>query len=122
VTDYDETAVLTHYVWEHYQHLMTDFERRVGAAIIARTKAAASSSEDVGRLLNKRWGAEGNPEIDAALSHGHEVFRRRVCERVLTDNGGEVFVNRCSRCARVVRTPKASQCFWCGHDWHGGRG
>ena len=28
------------------------------------------------------------------------------------------FVNRCPACNRVVRTPEAKQCFWCGHDWH----
>lgn len=27
-------------------------------------------------------------------------------------------VNRCPACTRVVRAPEASQCLWCGHDWH----
>jgi hypothetical protein len=54
-----------------------------------------------------------------ALADGVEVFRRRVCRRVLAERGAEVFVNRCPTCRRVVRTPQARQCLWCGFDWHG---
>jgi hypothetical protein len=120
--EYDDEAELTRYVWDYYQSLMTDFERRVGTAIIGRTKAAASTSPDVARMLNERWGQVGDSEIDAALAEGAEAFRRRVCRSVLSERGRDLFVNRCPRCNRVVRTPHARQCFWCGHDWHGDHG
>jgi hypothetical protein len=74
---YDQEAELTRYVWDHSQHLMTDFERRVGLAILGRAKAA-SSSPDMARLLRERWGQAGDPDIDAALADGPEVYRRRV--------------------------------------------
>lgn len=115
---YDEEAELTRYIWDHYSSLMTDFERRVGAAIIGRMKAASSDNPIMTRLLNERWGRAGDPGIDAALANGVETFRRRVAQRVLVEHGSEVFVNRCPTCHRVVRTPRAQQCFWCGADWH----
>jgi rRNA maturation endonuclease Nob1 len=27
-------------------------------------------------------------------------------------------INRCPACKRIVRTPRAQHCLWCGHDWH----
>jgi len=115
---YDEDRELTRYVWDYHEHLMTDFERRVGKAIFSRGKAAAGSRA-VSQLLNRLWGLTDDAEVNAALTVGEEVFRRRVCQRVLAEFGSEVFINRCPQCNRVVRTPKALQCFWCGCDWHG---
>lgn len=34
--NYDEEAQLARYVWDHFQRLMTQFEREVGTAISAR--------------------------------------------------------------------------------------
>jgi hypothetical protein len=118
VVEYDEDRELTRYVWDYYQRLMTEFERRVGRAIIGRAKAAAVGISEMAGLLHRRWGEVGVPEVEAALADGPEVFRRRVRDRLLAERGSEVFVNRCPRCARVVRTPQARQCFWCGFDWH----
>jgi hypothetical protein len=109
----DDEAALTHYVWEHHQDLMTDFERRVGRAILGREKAAVASSPSAARLLHERWGKAGDPDIEAALGDGSEAYRRRVCRRVLTEHGATVHVNRCPACSRVVRTPPAQQCVWC---------
>lgn len=117
--EYDEDRVLTRYVWDHFAGRMTDFERRVGDAIIGREKAAHVGA-NVSDALMARWGRTDDPEINAALADGAEAFRRRVRERVLAEAAGAVFVNRCPRCERVVRTPLARQCLWCGHDWHDG--
>ena len=111
---YDEESELTRYVWDHYLPLVTDFERRVGTAIIWRQKAVASGSPQMARTFGKT----DDPEIGFALSEGAEAFRRRVRGRLLVEHAGEVFVNRCPNCERVVRTPRAQQCLWCGHDWH----
>jgi hypothetical protein len=115
---YDEEAELTSYVWSHFEQLMTDFERRVGRAATAREKAGGSQGEAMRRMLSERWGLIGDPDVDEALADGSEAFRRSVCRRVLAERGDSI-VNRCPRCRRVVRTPKAQQCFWCGNHWHG---
>jgi hypothetical protein len=118
LVEYDEEGELTRYVWNHYQRLMTEFERRVGRAIISREKASASQSPQMQAAVSRLWGAIDDPEVSAALADGPQSFRRRVCERLLSESGAEVFVNRCPTCARVVRSPQARQCFWCGFDWH----
>jgi hypothetical protein len=116
--EYDEDAVLTQYVWDYYQMLMTDFERRVGFAILGRMKAADTGNPQVARLLKERWGAVSDPEVEAALAEGEEAFRRRVRQRLFSEHGDDIFINHFPRCRRVVRTPRARQCFWCGWDWH----
>ncbi len=116
---YDEDAELTRYVWGHYAHLLSDFEQQVGRAAIGREKAAASGSPAMFLVLSERWGRSGDLDIDAALSSGPESFRRAACRRLLSERGVDVTINRCPQCRRVVRTPAARQCLWCGHDWHG---
>jgi hypothetical protein len=118
VVEDDEDRELTRYVWYHYQRLMTEFEWRVGRAIIRRAKLAAGGQAETAMAAHRRWCEVGVPEVEAALADGPEVFRRRVRDRLLSERGLEVFVNRCPRCSRVVRTPQARQCFWCGFDWH----
>ncbi len=115
--EYDEERELTRYVWDHYQELMTEFEQRVGWAHLAEGKAAAGH-QGVAEFILRRRSIAGDPEAEAALADGVEAFRQRVCRRVLAERGAEAFVNRCPRCRRVVRTPRARQCLWCGFDWH----
>jgi hypothetical protein len=116
--DYVEDLELTRYVWDNYQRFLTAFEWRVGRAIHGRTKAAASQSPEMASALNRHFGAVGDAEVEVALIDGFEAFRRRVRNRLLSEHTAAVFVNRCSKCQRVVRTPLARQCFWCGFDWH----
>lgn len=117
---YDDESELTRYIWNNFEPLMTDFERRVGRAILARQKAVAARGESTKRMLSTRWGLVGDAEVDSALAAGPEPFRRSVGKRILLECG-EAIVNRCPRCSRVVRTPRARQCLWCGHDWHATR-
>src|SRR5262249_33724063 len=115
--EYDDEAEVTRFVWDHYQRLMTAFERRVGAAIIGRLMAASASGAMAAGILEK-LGEVGEPEIEAALAEGLESYRRRIARRLLQERGPELNLNRCPRCNCVTRTPKARQCFWCSHDWH----
>jgi hypothetical protein len=116
---YDEEAELARYVWNHFAHLLSAFEQQVGRAVLAREKAVASSNPAMSRRLSERWGQAGDSRVEATLSAGPEAFRLAVRRRVLAERGSEVIINRCPCCRRVVRTPTARQCFWCGHDWHG---
>ncbi len=70
------------------------------------------------RLLRERWGAQNHADVVAAISDGPDAFRDRVRDRLLAECADEIFINRCSRCSRVVATPRAQQCLWCGHTWH----
>ena len=115
--DYNEDDKLTAYIWNHYTHLMTDFERRVESAIILRTKVERNSDPRMADMLRQRWGGADAPAITAALQQGTDVFRQQVCKRLLAAYGDQMFINRCPACQRIVRTPKARLCVWCGHTW-----
>lgn len=120
--DYDETRVLTSYVWSHCQHLMTDVERRADRAGMIGIKAAAAEERgnaSLARALSKHRDSVGGPEIEAALSDGWDAFRQRVLRRLLADDAVRAMINRCPQCCRIVRSPLARQCLWCKHVWRG---
>jgi len=45
-------------------------------------------------------------------------FRSRVALRILVRHRDAVTVARCPQCSRILASPTAQQCLWCGHDWH----
>jgi hypothetical protein len=119
--NYNDSDEVISYVWNHFQHLMSDLERRTGLAIIGRQKADAAKrakSPTLAKILDLDWGLTRDSQVNEALKEGPAVFRQRVCERLLATQASALQINRCPQCSRVVRTPKAKQCFWCGHDWH----
>ena len=60
---------------------------------------------------------EPGPVVRRLLADGPIEFKRRIAERVLHEHGDAVFLNLCPRCHGLCRTPKALQCFRCGHSW-----
>lgn len=93
---------------------MTHFEKLGWKAAIARSKAEHSSGR-MREILLEKWGRQNDPRVVEALSQGVDAFQEAVRDRVLRDHP-EV-VNRCPRCARLARTPKAKQCRWCYFQW-----
>jgi hypothetical protein len=114
--EYDEPSVLTEYVCSYCVPQMTDLERAGLKALHARVKAANSDSARVRDMIVRKWSGQGDPAIIAALSAGEAAFRDAVRDRVLRDH--PELINRCPKCNRVARTPRAKQCRWCFHDWH----
>ena len=118
--NYDENTILTGYIWHHYAHLMTGFERKVGNEILKLQKAEAYSRGDLSKFeeLKERYGCNKDPDVTKALEVGHVVFQEQVRNRLSRNNADEINVNHCPECKRIVRTPKAKQCLWCGYSWH----
>ena len=104
---------LTVYIFRYYEHLLTKAEREahfginwfeVGGqyGLTPVSVASQSSSSEV-------------RDFDAL---GKVEFHRRVVERILQEHSAEVILNRCSECEGLCRTPRARQCFRCGHSWY----
>jgi hypothetical protein len=111
---YDEENVLAEYVAANFAHLMNEFEKKVYRLSIQREKAANGSAH---RL--PRWIAEAGHEAAVASEAGYHSVKRQISQRIVNDvTAGEIIVSRCPNCSRIVRTPLAKQCLWCGHDWH----
>ena len=115
--EYDEEAVLTKYIWDNYYGLLTHLEKLAAKAVANQAKSSASGSR-MASIIAERWGEKLDPQVVEALEHGPDEFRRRVRDRILHKESDKVVINRCPVCQRIVRTPKAKQCLWCGHDWH----
>jgi hypothetical protein len=118
--DYDDDRELAAYVWDNHPEYLTPTEARAGLAVSAAAKAAAGSP-DMAVFVRKRHGLDDDAAVESELAGGTDAFRLRAAERILREHADAVVVNRCPRCRRVVRTPRAAQCFWCGFDWHPAR-
>ena len=116
--DYDEEEELTRYVLSYNGGLMTTLENWIVRAIHAEQKADSVQSEHIASLLRSRLGRLSDDKVAHALEAGPIACRRSIRDRLLRDHGDLIEINRCPSCFRVVRTPRARQCFWCGHDWH----
>jgi predicted RNase H-like HicB family nuclease len=117
-TWYDEEEELRRYIWGFCKHLLTDLERRADHVAFVRAKYSGADREEERRFWLKNNGVTESPDVDRVLSAGWEAFRESVFQRIVSERG-ESILNRCPRCRRIVKTPKARQCLWCGHDWHG---
>ena len=117
MNEYDETAVLQWYVLNYYRHLASDQESLALKALIAEEKAAASGKQ-AAKVFRERWGIESDPSVREALSQGEEAFKQALVRRLLREHAGEIHINRCPQCSRIVQTPRARICRWCFHDWH----
>lgn len=119
IKEYDEDAVLTKYIWSNYIEYATDWERKVNLAIILNWRAEVYEDPVIGYKYNKQLGEGFKDDINAHNEvKNPNAFRNKVRGRILKEHKGDVFINRCSQCNKIVRTPKAKQCFWCGYDWH----
>jgi hypothetical protein len=117
VKPYDEEREIAKYVWGHYGDLFTAAEKRAYWPYIWERMRVEKGRDVVGLEWTSNRVAE-DAEVMALLVDGVEAFHRRAAQRVLAEHGQQVFLNRCPRCGRLVRTPKAQQCLWCGNDWH----
>src|SRR5688572_28960558 len=102
---YDGPSVLTEYVCSYCVPQMTDLERAGLKALHARAKAKSTDSARVRDMILRKWSGQGDPVVVAALSKGEDAFRAAVRDRVLRDH--PELVNRCPKCNRVARTPRA---------------
>jgi hypothetical protein len=113
---YDETSELTEYLWQHHLELFSEAERKALWAVFAERKSTGGSNGIKARIWEQHRLAD-DPAVMQHLSEGTEAFYRRAAQRVFAEHA-EISVNRCPACHRIVRTPKAKQCFWCGNDSH----
>jgi hypothetical protein len=85
---------LTRYILNRYEHLMTDFERRVGIAIDGREVAEHQKDPTLAEKTRRGWGRVGEPAIDGALRDGNDTFRQRVRDRLLAEFPDQIDLKR----------------------------
>lgn len=117
---YDERDVLVDYIYD--SKLMTSDEELATEVMVVRLQAQGlmqDGEEEAAEHLLSEKGQLDNEEVNRLLKDGEHAFQARVVDRLIqADATGELTINRCPECSKVVRTKLAKQCLWCGHDWH----
>ncbi|MGE3241380.1 MAG: hypothetical protein AB7G28_07835 [Pirellulales bacterium] len=119
---YDEQQELHRYVSRFKFDLMTPLERRAQRLGMLREKARHTDNADVRKRFLAQYEAEADAEallLIGADLNGVRAFQASVEARIDGEIAiGRMAINRCPACDRIVQTPLACQCLWCGHDWH----
>jgi len=110
---YDEELAVEFYVLRHYRHLLTDVER-------ATLDEGLAHWWDDSREQMHEWGAHARaasvapPWEPLPLDPRHVAFARSVVARLRAEHGDAIAIARCVACTRVLRSPEALACPWCG--------
>jgi ribosomal protein L37AE/L43A len=84
-------------------------EEEVLKAYLNRHYRSAFMTEEEAEFLKKPAPPERSKE-------GQKI-RRRITERMVK-NADKLRVARCPECERILESPRAGQCLWCGNKFH----
>lgn len=115
--EYDDDRELTRYIWRNYLRFLSPEESLAYKALLGTVKAETATPK-MRRRLREHWGHVDDPDVVSMFADGSDAFRDRVRDRILRDHSDAILINRCSECSKIVVTPEARQCLWCGHNWH----
>jgi len=106
------------YIRSYYSHLFTALERKALSHAIFSSKLEAYGREKWEQRYLERGLVSTDPAVLNLLSNGYPSFVLVAAERALATYGDRIYLNRCRKCDRLARTPRAKQCRHCGYDWH----
>jgi hypothetical protein len=116
---YDEQEAVDWYVARFWTHYLDEDDKRCHDFGMRLAKALGLPESPWGQQVLAEWQRCTAQGLREALAEGFPGLRERLWQKVLGGfRTGNLLVNRCPKCNRVVRTPRARQCLWCGNDWH----
>lgn len=104
------------YIFRFYSHLFTEKEQEAYHHHENAKHIDETNKSRIAFLKQKKL-ISTDPEVLELLKDGETAFKKRTAERVLRDTYYQVFINKCKRCGKLTRTPKARQCRYCNHRW-----
>lgn len=109
------------YIIRYYNHLLSGEEKSM---IEHATSSLALSPETIGGLLKEINWIEKNADTSTYFNMNTAPFRITtdsfdilIATKIMEKHSNNVFLNYCSTCGLLARTPFAKQCR-CGNDWH----
>jgi hypothetical protein len=112
--DFTEICYLAYYLVYYFGSELTDSQRQMLWACHTARLIADRPDRREG-ILKK---SDADPDIvDDVIRAGIVDDIRETVAEVMECSGDRIFINRCPKCARLVSTPKAKLCLWCGHNW-----
>ena len=116
--EYHEEAELRRYVWRNYFHALPERKRALHHAATLELKARHARSEELATRIRAMAGYFLDADVAAIAENGLRAFEQQCYERLLRDRADQIHINRCERCNRIVASPIACACLWCGHHWY----
>lgn len=113
--EYCESEQLQRYVSFNFRQFITDEE---GEELDRRFKCLVAK---IGHLKHRdpKSITQAEQQLMDRERELSDSLEQRISKRVWDKvNSGAVLINRCPQCSRIVCTPQAKQCLWCGYDWH----
>lgn len=125
--EYNEEAEFDRYFNRNYAQLLQEDERELFRIMLLNQKFESSSSEIIKEQLRKQLAyaihrltrGESVEGIETLFEDLVDQHNRRLGP-VIDEIRRKIAPARCPECKRIVRTPEAKQCLWCGADWHDG--
>lgn len=110
------------YILNYYSRFMTLNEAAANKHYITSYKFRETLSNDTNGkkasfLQQSDW-LSNKKDVLNLLEGGYENFRSKTAERIFKENPDKIYFNKCPKCERLARTPKAKQCCFCGYTWH----
>jgi hypothetical protein len=115
---YNEEAELSEYVRRWYGHLFGEDERRGPSVDWLRHAVPQASHRDLDCVFEEEFEEIKDETIRHRLLTAVDRFFDASLQRVLKAHSDQMHIRRCPRCNRIVASPNARQCLWCGFDWH----
>lgn len=104
------------YIIEYFPNLMTAKE---GIALRhQRSLLKAGGNPRMEKIYRKRGYITEDTEALELLEKGDENFRLNIAERIIKERNSDLYLNNCTKCGFLARTPQSRQCRNCGHKWH----
>jgi hypothetical protein len=100
---------LIDYIIKHYSVLLPFRYNAAQKFLFATEKAENFKSPTLKEKILNDLGTT-DKEVLQLLNNGYEEFELRSAEKILREHADKMFINRCSKCARLARTPLAKQC------------
>lgn len=115
---YSEDTETRRYVGRWYNHLLTESERLGPSAEWLLKNVPNASPEEIEAVIHEQFDGSEQRLTVMELLTAIDRFTEQSISRILRDHASEIALTRCPDCARIVSSPNAKQCLWCGNDWH----
>jgi hypothetical protein len=115
------------YIIDHYLDLLSFEEqgpirmtlvRYMRASLDQRDPVISEPSPIATKLYRKNGWLSDDQDSSDMLKMGEDQFYILIASKLKERYESEIFVNNCSKCGKLCRTPRAKQCRYCGYDWH----
>jgi hypothetical protein len=134
--EYDEHRELMVYVWQNYpdisnplqcthseeeicQRLPGDLQKECSQYLKAKSDALDEDIPGLGPAFETSDSLpEMSPELHAAYTAAFFELQYEAFTEQFRPHEARVHIACCPKCDKILASPLARQCFWCGHDWH----